>query len=538
MLLLSPNEPLQIYHDTSHNCLVYRTRNPSYILDHVAQAKAVGSDHVAVPINLFNMQLCRRLALPVAPVITTDNYDWPINPMYKPLAHQKLMTNFHVLHPYSFNLSDMGAMKTLSTLWACDWLMRQNPAGTCRALIVAKLSTLTRTWADAIFLNFLNRRTCEVLHGSEDKRRKKLATPADFYIVNYDGLKVGAHTRGKFGLSGFAKDLADRKDIRICIIDEASAYRDATSGRHRLARAICKRDFLWLLTGTPTPQGPPDAYGLARLVNDAFGESYTSFFNRTMVQLAQYTYVPSRDGYEQARRLLTPSIRIDIKEVWDGPPLTTQQRDVPLSPKQKHFIDDLVASLAVQLSQGVTITPANEAAVRTKLLQAAQGAVYDDDHKAHLTDAAPRLRELDWVIENANGKIIIFCPFTSIVQLVYDHLRIPAAIINGATPVKQRDEIIRQFQQEDTPRALVADPGCISQGLDLWRAQTVVWYGPTDKCELYIQGNKRAHRPGQKYPVTIVQLVSTQTERDIFHRIERNERAQGVLLDNVRKGVI
>lgn len=536
--MLSASAPSEIFHDTSRNLLVYRTQQPSYILNHVAQAKQVNGELVAVPVNLFNMQLCRRLGLPVAPVINDQNYDWPINPEFKPLAHQKIMANFLVTHPYSFNLSDMGTMKTLSTLWACDWLMRQNPPGTCRALIVAKLSTLTRTWADGLFINFLNKRTCSVLYGDEAARIKKLAQPADFYIINYDGLKIGAHTRGKFRLEGFSQALAERRDIRICVIDEASAYRDARTDRHKLARALCMRDFLWLLTGTPTPQGPPDAYGLAKLVNNAYGESYTSFYNRTMVPLTQYKYVPARDGYDQARKLLTPAIRFSIQDVWDGPPLTTQQRDVELSSKQKAFVHKLVNDLSVQIAQGVTITPANEAAVRSKLLQCVQGAVYDDNHVPFETDATPRLRELDWLIENANGKILIFAPFTSIVQLVYKHLRIPKAMITGATGMKDRDEIVRQFQNEAAPRVIVADPGCIAHGLDLWRAQTVIWYGTTDKNEEYGQGNARAHRPGQKFPVTVVQLVSTATEREIYRRIKIGATHEGVLLDQIRRGIV
>jgi SNF2 family DNA or RNA helicase len=76
----------------------------------------------------------------------------------------------------------------------------------------------------------------------------------------------------------------------------------------------------------------------------------------------------------------------------------------------------------------------------------------------------------------------------------------------------------------------------MAHGLDLFMAQTVVWYGATDKTELYLQANKRAHRPGQKYPVTIVQLVSTALEREIYRRLESNEGLQGLLLEMVREG--
>jgi SNF2 family DNA or RNA helicase len=67
-------------------------------------------------------------------------------------------------------------------------------------------------------------------------------------------------------------------------------------------------------------------------------------------------------------------------------------------------------------------------------------------------------------------------------------------------------------------------------------AQTVVWLGPTDKAELYVQANKRAHRPGQKFPVVIVQIVATELEREIFRRLENNLSLQGALLDAIKRG--
>src|SRR5207302_1340705 len=121
------------------------------------------------------------------------------------------------------------------------------------------------------------RRTFEIVHGSAKARSEALLRPADFYIINFDGVGIGAHTRKKFELDGLSKELRDRADIRLVIVDEASAYRDSRTKRHRIGRAVFgPRDYLWLLTGTPTPNGPTDGFGLAKLVNNARGESFTS----------------------------------------------------------------------------------------------------------------------------------------------------------------------------------------------------------------------------------------------------------------------
>ena len=111
-------------------------------------------------------------------------------------------------------------------------------------------------------------------------------------------------------------------------------------------------------------------------------------------------------------------------------------------------------------------------------------------------------------------------------------------IVNGNTAQKERSRIFQAFQDEPDPRILVADPGTMAHGLNLYAAQTVVWYGPTDKTELYLQACKRAHRPGQVHPVTVVQLVSNPLEREIYRRLETNTSLQGVLLNMIAKGEI
>ena len=540
----------ELFHDTKRDLLVYKTADPDRIVGAIAGSRRINGHIVAVPRTLYNSQLCRWLDLPVPPVM--GSYDWPHRPGITPLAHQKLMANFMVLHPRCFNLSDMGTMKTLSTLWAADWVMQQYPKGTCRALIVAPLSILQRVWGDAIFANFLRRRTFSIVHGSAEKRAEQLAKDADFYIINFDGVGVGAHTRKDFALDGLSKQLAERTDIQICVVDEASGYRDSRTKRHRIARLVIgKRNYLWFLTGTPTPNYPTDAYGLAKLVNNAFGQSFRTFQAKSMVRLTQFKWVPARDGYEQARALLQPAIRFDIKDIWDGPPLTTQQREVPLTKEQSDHMTALKRDFVIKVKSGATIDAVNEASVRTKFIQISLGQVYDAEHKAHTIDSYPRLQELQDIVDNSNGKIIVFVPLTSVIDMLNirfkeirsralkngnqaEHDRYTCEVVNGAVSQKERARIFSAFQSAGDPRVLIADPGTTAHGLDLWQAQTVVFYGPTDKTELYLQAIKRAHRPGQRYPVTVVQLVSNKLEREIFARLERNESMQGLLLDLVK----
>ena len=433
----------------------------------------------------------------------------------------------------------MGTGKTNAVLWAADWLMRKYPKGTCRALLIAPLSILQRVWADAIFKNFLGNRTFEILHGTQEQRLAALERPADFYIINFDGVGTGAHTRKQLELDGFSKALGNRPDIRIAIVDEASAYKDSTTKRHRLARLVFgQKEYLWCLSGTPTPNSPTDAYGLAKLVNGAMGKSFTNFKLDTMYQAfpGSFKWLPKKDGYEKARKLLQPAIRFEIGDVWDSPPLVTEQREVSLTDQQKKLMLDLKRDFVVQMESGKPIWAAHEAAARQKFMQISLGAIYDSAHKSHLIDAKPRIEELKAVIREAPAKVIIFISLTSIINLVYGELKDwSREIVNGEVGTRTKPDIFG-FPVKSRPTNFVADPRTASHGLDLFAARTTVWFSPFDSTESYLQANRRAWRPGQTGPVTVVQLVSNALEREIFRRLDNNEQLQGALLDVVRKG--
>lgn len=530
---------MTFFHDQSRNLLIYPGSPLPAVRQAIPETRLLNGSYFAIPRTLATSQIMRHFNYPVAPVITDQNYSWPRPPRIKhPYESQKLTANFLILHPRCFNLSDLGSGKTESALWAADFLMRQHPPGTFRCLVVAPLSILQRVWADRIHQMFLGGRTVEILHGTPSERLERLSRKADFSCINFEGVGIGTKARKQFVIGGLTAAIRDDAGIQIVIIDEASAYKDSTTKRHRIARAVLgQRPYLWLMTGTPTPNAPTDAFGLAKLVNNAFGKSRTGFKEETMQQVTQFKWVPRKDGYEKAAALLSPSIRFDIRDVWDAPEMVIQQREVPLTDEQLRMLAQLKKELAVTIKSGAAIPAANEAAARSKYLQISLGAVYDSAHTAHKVDANPRINELYDVLEQAPGKWLVFVPFTSVIDTLHGGLkhRYNCAIVNGKVSQKERSEVFTAFQEGDL-RGIIADPGTMSHGLDLWMARTVIWYGPVDRSEQFAQANKRAHRPGQKYPVSVVQIVSNKLEIEIFRRLENNLSLQGSLLDLAREG--
>jgi SNF2 family DNA or RNA helicase len=521
----------------SNGVLVYETQD-ARIKQHIPAAIPINGQYVGVPVSLPNLQIMRLLGFPV--IRPLGDYDWPRTSHIKQPFHAQVETaNFLVVHPRAAVLSDMGTGKTLSALWAADALMSdaESRGESFRALVVAPLSTLSTVWLDAIFANFMSRRKAVILHGSAEKRIEELAKPADFYLLNHDGIKVGARINKarRLELGGFAEALAKRTDIRLVVIDEVGAFRAYNTLRSRVAKHTLKREFLWLMTGTPTPNGPLDAYGIAQLLNGARGESFTAYKNRVMYQVTKFDWRPKAGANEAAQALMQPSIRFSIEDCQDLPELTVQTREVELSGEQKELIKLLRKDLVLEMEKG-TVHAVNEASKRTKLIQICCGCVYDEHHRAHHVDFIPRIKVLRELIEEAGSKVVVFAPFTSVVHRLNECLKdFTRCVILGETSVKDRTTIIKRFQQEKDPHVLIAQPETISHGQTLTAAATIVWFGPIDKTDVYIQACKRIHRPGQNRPCTVVNLAGSRIERESFRRLEHNESQQGLLLKMVKE---
>ena len=101
-------------------------------------------------------------------------------------------------------------------------------------------------------MNFPHR-TALTLHGTSARRKKLLKTEADFYIINHDGFNI---------ISDDAVNMFD-----LVIVDEAAVLRNPSTNRFRTLRKFMDkhpRTRLWLMTGTPTPNDPTDAWAFAK----------------------------------------------------------------------------------------------------------------------------------------------------------------------------------------------------------------------------------------------------------------------------------
>lgn len=488
------------------------------------QCQINGQKFCAVPHTLESSVVLNNMGISAPSPIRTQ-YDWP--GQYTPKTHQVHTAEFLTLNRRAFCLNGMGSMKTLSSLWAADYL--QSIGKVDKVLVIAPLSTLDPTWGAEIFRNFPFKRYA-ILHGSRQKRLDLLEDDYDIYIINHDGIGI------------IQKELTVRKDIDLFILDEQACYRNQRSKRWKIINDIINKSnvvrSVWGLTGAPTPNEPTDAYAQARLVRPENCKGhFTAFKHKTMFQVSQWRWVPKKNAENDVNDLLQPSIRYALEDCVDLPPTIHTCHKAPLSPAQSKHYKNLLRQ-AMTTVDGTTVTAVNAAVLVNKIIQAALGVMIGVDGSLAKIDFKPRIKVVKELVEGCNQKVIVFVPLTGALNAVASELRKSwsVAVVDGSVSVAKRNKIFQQFRDTKDPHIIVANAGAMSHGLNLTEASLIVWYAPVTSHDTYVQANARIARPGQKHTTQIAHIYATPEEKRIYRVLKEKGRLQDLVLKMAEEG--
>ena len=492
--------------------IILRTRNPhkyKVIPKHKIIERMDGGYDVAVYWGLDEARVLRNLGVKNVPSPITRRYDWPGR--YKPMAHQIETSAFLTLYRRAFVFSEPGTGKTLSALWAADYLMKLGKVR--RVLILCPLSIMHSAWMGDINNSVIHRSAVIAHHAQASRRIEMIQRDYEIVIANYEGLSL------------IADEVRNDGRFDLVIVDEANAYKTPSTKRWKALNSILTPNtYLWMMTGTPASQSPVDAYGLAKLVNpDNVPRFLTAWRDQVMNKITLFKWAPKADAKDKVHEALQPAIRFTKAQCLDLPPVITMTREVALTPQQKKYYDMLKDRMLVQAA-GETITAVNAAAGVSKLLQISCGAAYTDDKEVVEFDSAPRLAVLEEILEETDRKVIIFALFRSTIDTISTYLTkkgiVNECIHGDITPIK-RGITINRFQTEADPRVLVMQPAASAHGITLTAADTVVFYGPLMSVEQYIQCCARADRKGQDSDkVTVIHIQGSPIEKRMFRVLE------------------
>jgi len=516
-----------------HKKLLLNLKDPDRITAIMPTARTLevkGRTLVAIPHKLDEVRVLRNLGFdPPNPM--GSYYDWPGR--YKPFVHQQVTGEFLTMNPRAFVLNGMGSGKTMSVLWAFDYLRKLGKVK--RMLVISPLSTLERAWGDEIFRHFPDM-SFAVLHGSREKRHKLLACDFDVYIINHDGIK----SKETIEL------LRNREGLNLVVVDEVASFRNASTERFKALNLLIngdrktgefRKEWAWGLTGTPTPNAPTDAWAQVKLINPGKAPGFFGQFRDSVMRPSgPYKWVMRDGSLEVVKNMMQPAVRFSREECIDLPPTTYVTRQTDLTAEQKRAFDDMLKQLKAEHGGG-QITAVNEAVKLSKLIQICCGVAYGTEGDVLLPNG-PRVELVREIIEEADAKVLVFVPLTGALKVLAAELAkdFSVEIVHGETSKNERDRIFKDFQSAKNPRVLVANPGTLSHGLTLTAANTVVWFAPINSNETYQQANARVTRPGQKLNTLIVHVEATPLERKIYDRLQGKEKTQGILLD-LLKGV-
>jgi len=191
---------------------------------------------------------------------------------------------------------------------------------------------------------------------------------------------------------------------------------------------------------------------------------------------------------------------------------------------------------------GELVTTASVLTQIMRLQQICCGHLQPDDGEIQIVKSN-RLNELLDLTEEFQGKAIIWATYTHDIQQVAYALRDrfgpeSVATYYGATPQDERQEIVEQFQDPNSPlRFFVGQPKTGGYGITLTEATTVIYYSNSYDLEIRLQSEDRAHRIGQKNKVTYIDLVSPGTiDEKILEALRNKIDIAGKVLGEEVKG--
>ena len=447
---------------------------------------------------------------------------------FKPYAHQQAGIDWITNRPACALLWGMGTGKTVTTLTALDQilhdLMEDGPV-----LVIAPKRVAENTWSkETEKWEHLRHLRISKIMGTQTERLKAIQTPADIYVINRENVVWLVERVGK------------RWPFPIVVIDELSSFKSVGAKRWKALRKVRGRIKRMIgLTGTPRPNGLEDLYPEMYLLDqgERLGRTLGAFRTRYLVPEKMnghivYSYRP-KEGAEDEVYAKLSDICMSIKKE-DVLSLPGQiYEDVELTPppallkQYKQFEREKVMEC---IDSNGEIVAGTEAALTNKLLQFANGAIYDLESQVHWIHDI-KLDALEEMLEEAGGD-----PVLVLYAYKHDAERIRERIQCRALDKPEDNDA---WNRGEIPVAL-AHPASIGHGLNLQDGgHLLIWFGLPWSLELYQQANERLNRPGQKNVCRIYHLIlkGTHDER-VLKALQKKEKGQAAALEALRLEIV
>jgi len=322
----------------------------------------------------------------------------------------------------------------------------------------------------------------------------------------------------------FAKQFLRKRKVFMAV-DESTMIKNRSAKRTKNIVTVGGfAKYRRIATGSPITKTPMDLYSQCDFLNpDLLG--YGSFFTfqaryckmwRRSVGTHSFNQVVGYQNLEELTSNLDRfSYRVLKKDCLDLPEKIYIKRLVELTPEQRRVYDQLKTIALAVFEKGV-VTAANALTQILRLQQVCSGFIKTDDGRIEQIPSN-KLNELLEVLEEVDGKVIIWATYTHDIQVIAEALQKAygegiVRMYYGDTKAEDRQQIVEDFQDpNNSVRFFVGQPRTGGYGLTLTEAETVIYYSNSYDLEVRLQSEDRAHRIGQKNNVTYIDIVTEGT---------------------------
>ena len=402
-----------------------------------------------------------------------------------------------------------------------------------KVLVIGPLRVCRSVWPEERTkwdgLDFLK---MSVMVGSAKQREAALQTPADIYVVNRENLK-------------WLTDYLEKRGIPwpfdMVVIDELSSFKNHQSQRWKALRKVRPQIKRMVgLTGTPASNGLLDLWAETFLIDKGirlgrfigrYREAYFKAAGMNPYTGVVFNYVPL-PGAEEAIYSRIADIAVSMKalDYLDMPEQVTVNHYVDMDEAERDLYDEMRKGLLVEIGDE-KIDAANAAVLSGKLLQMANGAIYNADRQMRIIHDR-KLEMLGDLIEQANGQNVLVAYWYQ-----HDHERIREYLTEqGYKPRDLKsDQDIADWNAGQIQVGLIS-PASAGHGLNIQRGgHILIWFSLVWSLEMYQQTNARLWRQGQKEVVTIHHIVTRDTvDEEVLDALKHKDTTQQNLIAAVK----
>lgn len=419
---------------------------------------------------------------------------------------------------------DMGLGKTVSSLTAVNSLIFES-FEISKVLVIGTKRIAENVWdSEAAKWNQTKHLRVSKIVGTAAERTKALHANAEIYTLGRDNV---AWLCAQFGGSKLPFDML--------IVDESSSFKNPKSMRFKaLKRVASSFKRVVILTGTPSPNSLMDLWSQIYLLDQGerlgktitkYRENYFRANQRNGAIIYNYKIL---NGSEQIIKDRIKDICISMKaeDYLDMPDKVVNTIPITLPKKLLNSYLDFEAEQVLDLIKDGEVTAANAAALSNKLLQFANGAVYDEDRNVHHLHNL-KMDALEEILEANGGKPVLVA-----YNYKHDLDRLKKWF------KKYNPRTLKTKQDEDDWNAgkiqlLLVHPASAGHGLNIQEGgNTIVWFALNWSLELFLQLNARLYRQGQRSGKVIIHLLAVleTIDMDVIGRVDDKNAKQEDLL--------